>query len=283
LNPPLWTIRTILLEAARLFEKSGSDTPRLDGELLLAHTLRLRRLDLYLDRDRPLSSEEREAYRLLVRRRMKGEPVAYLIGEREFFGRSFHVSPAVLIPRPDTEVVVELALGLMRSHDLHRVVDVGTGSGIIAATLALERPDAWVVGSDISSAAIAVACANGAALQAPCCWLQGSLLDWAGDQAFSLVVSNPPYIAHDDARVQKEVAAFEPHLALFSSNEGWHHLDCLLREGIRVLQPQGWLALECGDGQGEELIVRGGSYGYARFERGFDIEGRLRAVAMQRP
>src|SRR5258708_720028 len=154
----------MLIEVLRLstsfLAQRGSESARLDAELLTAHTLGLRRLDLYLQYDRPLREEELGPIRALLRRRAQGEPVAYLVGEREFHGRTFRVTPAVLIPRPDTETLVGAALAWAHENGATRIADIGTGSGCIAVTMAAELPGATVLATDVSEDALAIAAEN---------------------------------------------------------------------------------------------------------------------------
>jgi len=214
-----------LLEVLRLstgfLAQRGSSTARLDAELLTAHSLGLRRLDLYLQFDRPLREDELQPMRELLRRRAAGEPVAYLLGEREFYGRSFAVSPAVLIPRPDTETLVEAAL---QHREARRIADVGTGSGCIAITLACELPDAEVWATDVSAEALEVARANaerhGVADRVHL--LQGEWTQPLREHApFDMLLSNPPYVTTTELEeLAIDVRNYEPHTALVTPGDG---------------------------------------------------------------
>ncbi len=224
----------ILIDVLRLsttyLGDHGSTTARLDAELLCAQALGVRRLDLYLQFDRPLAEHELSAIRELVRRRGKGEPVAYITGTREFYGRSFTVNSDVLIPRPDTETIVERALVALRALDgrVARVADLGTGSGCIAITLAAEVPGTDVVATDISAAAIEVARANAERLEVPATFVA---LSWADalDGSFDLVVSNPPYVTTAELEdVDRDVRDFEPHGALLGGEDGLDAYRALL-------------------------------------------------------
>ena len=197
----------------------GSSSPRLDAELLAAQALSLQRLDLYLQFDRPLEDTELTSIRELVRRRGCGEPVAYIRGEREFYGRGFAVSSDVLIPRPDTECLVEVVLAWCRAHVglAPTILDVGTGSGCIAISLAAELPEVTLVASDISAAALDVAASNAGRHQVEArielrrgIW--GEALD---HRKFTVIVSNPPYVKPEELEgLDRDVRDFEPHLAL---------------------------------------------------------------------
>jgi release factor glutamine methyltransferase len=223
----------ILIDVLRLsttyLGDHGSSTARLDSELLCAQALGIRRLDLYLQFDRPLDEHELTAIRELVRRRGKGEPVAYITGTREFYGRSFTVTKDVLIPRPDTETIVERALDALRALEgPARVADLGTGSGCIAITLAAEVPGADVVATDVSGAAIEVARGNAERLDVVATFVESSWAD-ALDGSFDLVVSNPPYVTTAELDgVDRDVRDFEPHGALLGGEDGLDAYRALL-------------------------------------------------------
>ncbi|MGA7988361.1 MAG: peptide chain release factor N(5)-glutamine methyltransferase [Candidatus Dormiibacterota bacterium] len=216
----------ILIDVLRLsttyLGDRGSTSARLDAELLCAQALGVKRLDLYLQFDRPLDKDELSAIRELVRRRGKGEPVAYITGVREFYGRSYAVTPDVLIPRPDTETIVERAIGVLRARGdaPARVADLGTGSGCIAITLAAEIPGAAVIATDIHPAALDVARANADRLGVAVTFVEGSWAD-SLEGTFDLVVSNPPYVTTEELRaVDRDVRDFEPAAALLGGDDG---------------------------------------------------------------
>jgi release factor glutamine methyltransferase len=228
-----------LMEVLRLssdyLAQHGSGSPRLDAELLLAHALRIRRLDIYLAYDRPLREPELAAARELMRRRAAGEPVAYITATREFYTRTFTVTPAVLVPRPETETLVDAAISVLRdmrgrssatpagaSMTAPLVADLGTGSGCIAVTLAAELPGARVLASDISAEALDVARANAQAhaVGDRITFVQGYWGDAVIDTA-DLVVSNPPYVTRDElASTMRDVRDFEPRVALDGGDDG---------------------------------------------------------------
>lgn len=227
-------------------KQRGSDTPRLDSELLIGHALGLSRLDLYLQHDRPLSDAELDAARELLRRRSKGEPIAYLTGRREFHGRSFRVTPAVLIPRPETETLADRAIRVAREWGGElRIADLGTGSGCLACTLAAELPLTTVVASDLSRAALAVAAENAEALGVATrvvlvegSWAEGLVAD------LDLVVSNPPYVtAAEMADLPREVG-FEPRLALDGGPDGLDAYRALLAAVAERSPGVRWVGLE---------------------------------------
>jgi release factor glutamine methyltransferase len=248
------TVRTVM-EVVRLstgyLQGHGSGSPRLDAELLAATALGVRRLDLYLQFDRPLDETQLSAIRELVRRRGDGEPVAYITGEREFYGRPFSVSAAVLIPRPETETLVDLALKRIRAVSqvgrALRIADLGTGSGCVALTLAAETPAATLVATDLSEAALAVAAANARRheLAGRVELVAGSWADPLRGREFDVVVSNPPYIPSAElAALAGDVRDHEPALALDGGEDGLDAYRALLPSLAAILAPGGWAAVE---------------------------------------
>ncbi len=232
--PEVASAAPILIDVLRLsttyLGDHGSSSARLDSELLCAQALGIRRLDLYLQFDRPLDEQELSAIRELIRRRGKGEPVAYITGTREFYGRPFTVTSDVLIPRPDTETIVERALLALRALDGRpaRVADLGTGSGCIAITVAAEVPGSDMVATDVSAAALEVARANAERLDVAATFVDCSWAD-ALDGGFDLIVSNPPYVTTGElAGVDRDVRDFEPHGALLGGVDGLDAYRALL-------------------------------------------------------
>ncbi len=234
--------------------------PATEARALLAWVLRAPREHLIAHPETAVSPPARADYEALVRRRQAGEPLAYLLGEKEFYGRPFPVTPDVLVPRPDTETLIDVALACLRGRHAPRVLDLGTGSGCVAITLQLERTDARVVATDVSNAALAVARANALSLGADVTFLES---DWfaaldSGD-TFDLVVSNPPYVASGDPHL--EALRYEPVLALTDGDDGLQCLSILIAGARRYLKPGGWLALEHGYDQAaavrERMVVAG--------------------------
>jgi release factor glutamine methyltransferase len=194
----LWTIRRVLLWTTQHFERKAVDVPRLTAEILLAHVLQTTRVKLYVEIDRPLEPSELKAYRELISKRAEGEPAQYLVGKKDFYSRAFTVDPRVLIPRPETEVLVDAALLALPKDASSAALDLCTGSGCIGVTLAAERPQCEVTATDLSPEALAVARANaqqhGVATRVT--FLQGDLFAAVpADTGFDWIVSNPPYIA----------------------------------------------------------------------------------------
>lgn len=271
------TIVEVLKLASEHFQKHGSDSPRLDAELLLAHSLGLRRLDLYLKFDRPLTEQELSVYRGLVARRAKGEPVAYLAGHKEFMGLDFAVTPAVLVPNPDTEVLVQEAIALARAANRPvRVADVGTGSGCIAVAVAHYAPNATVVASDVAPEALEVAARNVAShgLDQRVQLVRGDLMaPFTG--SFDLVCANLPYVA-EGSRLAAEVLA-QPAGALYAGASGSALVTRLLAEAPARLNPGGRLLAEV-DSSMLALAVEAASGGFAQHRVLKDLGGRERVL-----
>ena len=282
--PQVWTVVELLRVTAPYLAKKGSASARLDAELLLAETLGLPgRVELYLQHDRPLTGGEVEGYRELVRRRSQGEPVAYLLGRARFYEEELEVTPAVLVPRPDTETLVEAALARLPAEATGRLADVGTGSGAVAIALARKRRGLTVVATELSPTAAAVARRNVAryGLEARVQVVVTDLL--AGvDGPFDVVVSNPPYIAADDPRVEPGVRRFEPGLALFSGTDGLDVIRRLLVDVPPRLAPGGALLVEVGAGQApaaSEVALAAGWTGVAARK---DLSGIERVIELTR-
>jgi release factor glutamine methyltransferase len=253
-NARTWTIRDVLDWAAQDFEGRGIDSPRLDAELLVAEALGIDRVGLYLDLNRPLLEEERSAIRPLVTRRREREPVAYILGRRDFFGRRFEVSPEVLIPRPDTETLVEHALAVIPADSPSRVLDVGTGSGAIAITIAAERPLAQVSATDLSEGALKLAARNADALGVTeqVSFERVDLLD--ASAKYDVIVSNPPYIPSADIEgLQAEVREHEPRTALEAGGDGFDVIRALLNAAAEATEPGAHLLIEVGAGQASQV------------------------------
>ena len=240
------TLRQLLAEATATLERAGVAAPRLTAEVLLAQSLGQPRAYLYAHPEAEPAPGAHARFQAWIRRRGAGEPLQYLTGEQEFYGRVFQVTPAVLIPRPETELVIEAALERLPRDQPARVADVGTGSGCIAITLALERPQAQLTATDISAEALAVARGNAQRLTAAVHWLECDLLD-AVPAPLDLIVSNPPYIAECEWNVlQREVRDHEPRTALIAGPAGTEIYARLLTQAAARLRSGGWLVLELG-------------------------------------
>ena len=250
-----WTIREVLDWATQDFTARGIDSPRLDAELLVAMAIGTDRVGLYLDLNRPLIGEELSAIRPLVARRRGREPVAYILGHRDFYGRRFKVTPAVLIPRPDTETLVEQALQCIPRDAPCKVLDVGTGSGAIAVTIAAERPLTTVTATDISEAALAVAAAN-AEQHEVASRVRFELADLLGDaEPYDVIVSNPPYVARFQIdTLPPEIREHEPMTALEAGEEGLDVIKALLSATQPASVGGAQLLIEIGEGQSASVI-----------------------------
>jgi release factor glutamine methyltransferase len=263
----------LLLRAARPRLEAG------EAELLLAHVLAQPRTWLFTHGDRDVGEAEAARFDDLVRRREAGEPVAYLTGQRGFWRFDLAVSPATLIPRPETERLVELALERLPREYAARVADLGTGSGAIALAIAFERPRAHVVATDASADALAIARANAQALQLANVELREG--DWfaplAGER-YDLIASNPPYIALDDAHLREGDLRFEPAPALASGTDGLDAIRTIVAAAPAHLQPQGWLLLEHGWDQGAAVRALLADAGFVDVATERDLEQRDRVT-----
>jgi release factor glutamine methyltransferase len=275
-----WTVTRLLDWTAQYLAQKGVEFPRLDAEVLLAHCLDWNRIDLYARYDQIPSEEARKQFKALIGRRLEGCPVAYLVGRKEFFGLALEVTPAVLIPRPESEYVVLECLRLAKEKSRPRVLDIGTGSGNLAIAVAHQHPGAQVTAIDISPDALAVASRNAhrhqvadrlhflsgdlfAPLSEPGASSEPGALA-TGQEHFDFVLSNPPYIAHEDiANLPRGVRDYEPHLALDGGPGGFMVLDRLIDGAVKHLQPGGYLIVEIGSPQekpGRERITAHGDY-----------------------
>jgi release factor glutamine methyltransferase len=248
----------------------------LENRILLCHATGLSRVQLITRAEQALSADQAARLAELLRRRLAGEPIAYIVGKREFFGLDFAVSEAVLIPRPDTELIVELALERLPPQG--RLLDMGTGSGAIAVSVAHSRRDASVTALDLSEAALEVARRNAASNQASVRFLRS---DWFGalednasvDENFELIASNPPYIAAGDAHLSEGDLRFEPVSALTDHADGLSALHTIIAGAQRHLVPGGWLLLEHGYDQAEAVRALLDAGGYAEVQSWRDLGG----------
>ena len=253
-----WTIETVLRWAADDFRARGVESPRLDAELLLGRALGATRIQMIVDAKRPLRGEDLGRFRDLVKRRRAREPIAYILGEREFHGRAFLVDPRVLIPRPDTETLVDVALERTRGRSMSmRALDLCTGSGCVAITIARERPTSLVFATDVSDDALAVARGNALRLGAYNVALRSGDLFGAVDASrrFDLVTANPPYVpAGEIASLQPEIRDHEPLLALAGGDDGLSLVRRIVAEAPAHLTDGGVLALEIGYGEAAATV-----------------------------
>jgi release factor glutamine methyltransferase len=276
------TVRELLGPTREYLEGKGVPSPKLDAEYLLAHVLAIPRLELYLDHDRPLEPAEVDRLRDLVRRRGRREPLAYVLGSWGFYGLELACDARALVPRPETEVLVERCLALLDGSEAPSIVDVGTGTGAIALALASKLPGASVTATDISPGALALAGENAAAngLAERVELLAGDLLAPVAGRAFDLVASNPPYVTSGD-EVDPEVSGFEPALAVYAEHDGKAIHERLAAGAKDVLKPGGHLVIEVGEGQAPWLAEHLASLGYADVETARDLRGVERVVSAE--
>jgi release factor glutamine methyltransferase len=275
------TVAEALGAAARSLH-GHSDSPRLDAEVLLAKVLGLPRSGLIVRGNESVASEHERTYASLVERRLGGEPVAYLTGTREFWSLPLWVTPAVLVPRPETELVVELALQLLPEHraaadPVCSILDLGTGSGAIALALASERPEARVTAVDVSAPALDVAIQNSRSLGlAHIDWRLGSWFAPVSGERFDVIVANPPYIAATDPALEKLTA--EPALALCYGPTGLEALSAIAAGAAAHLHERGWLILEHGSDQAPDVGRLMQCHGFQEVRSHLDFSGKPRVT-----
>ena len=282
-----WTISSVLRWATQDFTQRGVPSPRLDAELLLAAVLHVDRIRLIVDAKRVLEPDELTAYRASIQRRRAGEPVAYILGQREFFGLPIRVDARVLIPRPDTEILVEAALGRTTERSMYgRALDLCTGSGCVAIAFAKARPTWRMTALDLSAAALSVARNN--AERAGAVWgmrfVQGDLFDALGPgERFELITANPPYIPSAEiAGLDPGIRDFEPRLALDGGEDGLSLVRRIIAEAPERLAAQGVLAVEVGAGQSAEVRDLFAGAAFEQIELHRDYGGHERVVSGRR-
>jgi release factor glutamine methyltransferase len=277
----MFTVLEIIKRTTDFFAAKDVDSPRLNAELLIGHALQLKRMQLYLQFERPLTEPELEKIRPLVRRRAQHEPVQYILGETEFNGIKLKVDRRALIPRPETELLVENAVGACSAAPA-RVLDLGTGSGAIAIALSRAFPTTQVLAIDNDEAALSLARENVAnnGLDARVTLLTSNWFNAiAAGARFQLIVTNPPYLSADEAaRAASEVRDFEPAGALVSADDGLADLRAIIAAAPAFLTPDGILAMETGIGHHEALLPCAKDAGFARAESRQDLTGRDRFV-----
>lgn len=247
-----------------------------DARLLLRHLLDCSSAHIEAHRDDDLDASIEALFRVLIERRRQGEPIAYLTQNREFYGRAFAVAPGVLIPRPETELIVDTVLGKFARNSKLRVLDLGTGSGCLAITLARELPRAEVTAVDISRAALAIAARNAKRLGAEVRLLESDWFSSIANERFDLIVSNPPYIAVGDPHLAQGDLRFEPPDALVSGADGLDAISHIAGKARAYLTASGWLLFEHGYDQGEQACALLAATGYDNVEQHRDIAGIVR-------
>lgn len=273
------TVLEVLTAATGYLQKNGVESPRLNAEHLLAHVLGKKRLDLYMEFDRPLSDAERAPLRDLIRERGTGKPLQHLMGTAEFFGRSFLCDARALVPRPETEQLVELCLDLLKGKTAPRILDAGTGSGIIAITLALEFPEAQVTATDLLPPALSLARENIArhSLAERLASHEADLWPKVGGP-FDLIVANLPYINSDEIPGLSREVRHDPVTALDGGAEGLDIVDRLISEAPSHLAPGGVVALEIGHDQADRVVSLFTEKGFPEAKAHSDYQDVLRFV-----
>lgn len=275
------TAGDLLREAAPVLRNAGIDTARLDTELLLAQVLKVDRISFYVHPDRRVSEKEQEEFLKLIERREKREPIAYITGHKEFMGLDFLVEPGILIPRPDTEVIVEWIISRLDGCTGLNILDLCSGSGAIGLSAGSVLPGAGIVLSDLSETAVRVGTDNARRLGVPAEIRHGNLFETIGNgERFDLIVSNPPYIADDEIDgLEPEVSEWEPRIALSGGADGYQIYRRIIREADSFLKPGGILILEAGDGQAQTLAGILEKSGFGSIELIPDLTGTVRGVA----
>lgn len=279
---PDYTAESIqsLLNTAAAQLATTSETAILDAEVLLCHCLNKNRSFLRAWPEHQPSPAQIAQFQILVKQRWQGQPIAYLTGQREFWSRYFKVSPDVLIPRPDTELLIELSLALLPANQASKIIDLGTGSGIIAITLAAERPLADVIASDLSEAALTIARHNAERLDTGNVrFMQSHWFDQIDETGFDLVISNPPYIAGSDPHLLEGDVRFEPNSALVSAENGLQDIRLLAEQTRLYLKDGGQLLIEHGYNQQTDVQAIFTALNYRQVTTHADLSGNPRVTS----
>ena len=253
----LWTIGSLLQWTQQYFSQKGIESPRLDAEILLSHVLQKERIYLYAHYDEPMNPQELAAYREMVKQRASRLSVAHILGTRAFMGLDFHVSTDVLIPRPETELLVETALEMTEKDKPISILDIGTGSGAILISLLYYLPQAVGIGADVSAKALEIARENGSALGVAerVQWLESDLFSHVAAQSFDWVISNPPYLTAADMQQLQPEVRHDPALALFGGTDGLDVYRRLAKESPMYVKKDGYMMVEIGAGQTDDVIT----------------------------
>lgn len=275
------TIREWVAIARGRLREEGIESPELESQMLAAHAIGKERSWVLAHGEDPLEDHEVRAEAALERR-LKHEPLAYILGWREFYGRRFEVDSSVLIPRQETETLIELALDLSRLNHVRTVLDVGAGSGCIAVTLKLESPELEVTAIDVSPKALQTARQNDVRLDAKIEWLQSDLYSMLGERRFDLIVSNPPYVGREDP-LPKEVSEFEPQEALYAPTHWDSCFKELANQSAAHLTGPKIMIVEVGDGQSDAVTEIFQAERWTLLEARKDLSGMPRALAFRLP
>jgi len=281
-----WTVKRILDWTVQFLKERGSDTPRLDAEILLASARKCQRIQLYTQFDQPLSDDQRAVMRDLVKRRGAAEPVAYLVGHREFFSLDFDVRPGVFIPRPDTEILVLAALDVLKDRTSPQALELCSGSGCISVAIARNHPTVQITAVELSPQVIETTRSNVLKHQVDdrVAVLQGDLFSpLAAETRFDLIVSNPPYVQQGEiAGLAADIRDHEPHLALNGGEDGLDVIRRLVRESVARLKPGGWLMFELSPEQADAAVQLMNMAGYVHVGVRNDLSGQARVVVGSR-
>ncbi len=260
------------------------DEAAIDARLLLQHSLKVDHAWLICHINDELTDAQAESFQQILARRLKGEPIAYILGVREFYGLPLKTTHSTLIPRPDTETLVEAALEKLAPHENLKVLDLGTGTGAIALAIAKNRPQAQVTSVDFSHEALSIAKENAQNLDLPrVCFLQSNWFSSLQNEKFDVVVSNPPYIAENDAHLTQGDLRFEPLTALASGKDGLDDIRRIVQAAPRHLNLNGWLMLEHGYDQAEKVAELLTLYGFEQISHAPDLSGTLRVTLGRMP
>jgi len=273
-----WSIKEILEWTTRYFSDKRIDSPRIEAEVLLASVLKKDRVYLYGNYDSPVNRIEREEYRQLIKRRVNGEPTAYITGYKEFMSLKFIVNPGVLIPRPDTEIMVEKVIEIIGQKKGIKICDVGTGSGAIAVSLSHYMPEVEIIATDLSESALKTARSNAALHGVEIMFFQGDLLTPVlREGPFDVITANLPYISPNEyAKLDKEVKCFEPVDALIAAGDGLDIYRRLLPQALKVMGPGAYLLIEIAYNQGKKALEMAASFRDVKIIK--DMAGRDRIL-----
>jgi release factor glutamine methyltransferase len=279
------SIRAVCIEAQNLIAQTlglSQNEARLEAQVLLRYSLKVDHAWLLSHENDALQPNIHAGFEALLKRRLNGEPIAYILGKREFYGLKFMVTPDTLIPRPDTETLVDAALAKISADKSCSVLDLGTGTGVIAIAIASQRPRSEVIATDQSPAALALAEANAQKLEVNN--VQFALGDWFATlkgQTFDVIVSNPPYIAEHDEHLNQGDLRFEPRAALASGEDGLNDIRKIIQAASQHLKPQGWLMLEHGHDQAKRVASLMENAGFKSISSIADLPGMLRVTVCQ--
>ena len=280
------TVRQMLLKAAETLRSAGVDSPLLDAELMLAKALKVTRTHLLGHPESPVPREPSELFLLWIKRRAAREPLAYILCEKEFYGLTFYVVPSVLIPRPETEFLVDAGLQYLKSQPRPKAADIGTGSGAVAVTLAKYAPHAAIWATDVSSRALTIAKRNAVQLGVAerIHFAEGDLLAPLAGEKFNLIISNPPYIPSGEIpALMPEVSRYEPKSALDGGPDGLNIYHRIITNAPEYLLPGGIIAFEVGQGEGEPVRAMLLAAGFSNVKAAKDYAGIERVVTGEMP